>query len=1336
MACSSSSISSAEFFQPSINLCKCWIAPVVGAFLFILLPTLLLSQDVVVSEYYNVANVNQPGEWTELFVVTDGASIAGWTIEDYANELAALGSKVTFKNVDFWRNLRAGTIIVIDHEYFPVPYVSDKQKKDGYLQVCQRDTSLFEVSGIGLNINQTREGITLRNSVGEHVHSLGHFSLAAAGSVPLWLNLPMPKVAHNTTAIGDGHSIRVTGSSIAAYAARLGTDSTSSGPSPGIQYPGIIGSGPSKGLPNLIGGQKVILGWSNENQYFWRLVREPKWSQAPAVVVESYSPVSHAISWTPIRDPFPDDSTTGYVVLRDTKNFQDFSDSFLSDGRILIVGSRIGTTVVVAVQHSAAGNRFVDEGDVPCGMDYTYRVYGYRFNADDNMSQTETADTTARGRQYNQLEYAQSAVIHKPILPKPIIRSSRTTMCPDDTVHIYGDSVPNGITYEWTLNGVPIQVGKDLRLVAREFGTYRLVVYGPGSCPTVSEPIVITSIPVPEVRTLPLGRQSICEGDTITLTVQNVSAIYRLFRNDLAVAEQATPSFRITEPGSYSVEIVTADGCVSMSKPIVFFTPDIRYAASEALIDFGSTGACSGNTVRSFDVTNEGQEAIQIARVLLSPGFALESPAPGFILAPGERRTVYLRFSPETIGLTEGVATIVANPCSKPLSIQLRGERTEMLAALDKVDVDFGVYTSCPRSTIRDTAVFTIRNSGTQPMRVQAPLVQPPFFISFQPTELSPGQSVSITIRYIPLEEFLNQAVNQTIEFPFAADQCTDTLRATLRAAAYQPLVLLEQDTINLGRSIGCSATVRGSVVIRNVGSVPTTVGLPSEPSALQFENLPIDLAVGETKTITFTQFLDTPRGEHLTTDTLFVLPCGQPVLVSTRSELVYPEINASEQTVHFGTMLLCNGMEPPYKTVVLRQQPSHAITTVTSVAAPGWIQTSVTQGTVLTDSLTMTITVSNAAPGRFSDTIVVFFNNCAEPVRVHVVGEVADPSWTVSSTKLDFGLLNPGESIQQTLVIRNTGSIPTEFAGLPSLSSPWRLLGTIPDLPAVVNPGDSVVVTLAYEFVGHSRSDTVQFSLEANTPCPAAFTITAVGSTSRPPIDPFPIRGVRMRIPDGMVAPLGTVASIPVELDADSSLDGRGLKSIRAEIEYDGSLLYMRSIGLSHPSVTVSDIVEIAPGRARLTIRSDSNLVTADTLLTINATTYLGSHSRTELRFVHIESEQAEISGYDGDITITGTCDAQTQSIVFGQQPELIFNGQHPWTSPVLDVTVVTLTDDPVFITIFDMQGRSILSRTITVRPGIHNVVVPAINVPAGVYGVTMVHGQHARTQILVRGE
>ena len=162
------------------------------------------SQQAVVSSYFNASSYSD--EWTELIVVTDNLDMRGWTLGDNNATQTAWMTPITFNNIPFWANVRAGTIIVVWHRInnsVPAPNPSDLLPGDGYLEVAANDPAFFTGGDFAgnstLNISGSGDILHLKDAGGNQIHALGHMAAPGAN----WNALTCPKLNHNAAIINN-----------------------------------------------------------------------------------------------------------------------------------------------------------------------------------------------------------------------------------------------------------------------------------------------------------------------------------------------------------------------------------------------------------------------------------------------------------------------------------------------------------------------------------------------------------------------------------------------------------------------------------------------------------------------------------------------------------------------------------------------------------------------------------------------------------------------------------------------------------------------------------------------------------------------------------------------------------------------------------------------------------------------------------------------------------------------------------------------------------------------------------------------------------------------------
>jgi hypothetical protein len=1033
-------------------------------------------------------------------------------------------------------------------------------------------------------------------------------------------------------------------------------------------------------------------------------------------------------TWTPLVDPYPDDQLTGYVILRDTLDFTQFNSGSIRDGAIVTVGQKIGSATVIAIQSTKLGSNYTDQSNLLCGYNYTYRVYGFRFTADQKMSLNQTFDSTARGRQYNE-NYAQSISISKPILNTPTITVSRTSVCPGDTVTLKAtaDTADN---YEWMRDGVVIQVAGTTQIVVRDQGTYKLRISSVGGCFAESAPIEVTFLPSPIVDISPQGIQKLCPGDTITLSTTIQASGYEWLRDGVIITGATSKAYRASQPGIYQVRAASQQGCPGISGYVTIQLTDVRFHFEPATVVFDTISQCETSAFGLVEIVNDGAEPITIGKARFPSGFALASPSLGFIVQPGGRQTLRLLISPTAPGATSGNAEFTAQPCSVTQSISLFGTRTQVIASINKAGIDFGVYTACPNSDIRPDSSFILVNSGTSTITIKAPLVKPPFYMltQFQSVDILPNTSFEIKIQYRPLGPDLDKGVSDEITFPFKSDVCDDTLRASLQAAAYQPRFTLATSTLDFGSVLGCEGTVDTIVNVTNVTNVDVVVA-GSLFGNVQLPDTPITIPPFATHGVAI-RVTPVAFGSFTISDSLLSGLCEFRVPITVTGSIIEPEYTVSTPALDMGQVRFCTADSTTSTTFMMKASDTGTLgSLISSVSISPPFTLSLSAGQILLDSLACTVTYSPTIQGFDTDTAFIVVGPCSDTVTIALQGEAKTGGLRYSSiTSTDFGTIGPAQSSQQSIMITNVGDDSIVLDTLDGVVSPFRIETSNPLLPSTLLAGDSAVITIAYDYLDASRADTVEVVSRTSGICSDTVRFKLTGFTN--PADTV-VTGITIIIPTDLVAQVGEDVDIPLALLAPNSIAFAGVTSGSIDLRYDATILKPFTVREVVAGIS-GTVTEVSPGYATLAIDAAQPIDAADPLLIIVAKTYLGSVTQTPIKIDSINLLGIEADGRDGMVTVVNDCSIKTQVISLGITPSI----QSRYSSENLILEFATLTDDRTEISIVDIFGNRLLYQDIKVRPGIHELTIPTNTLPAGSYYISMTHGRFHKstTQHIVR--
>lgn len=1271
------------------------------------------AQDMVISEYFNIQDVN--GEWTELVVVKDDLNAVGYILTDAnTGQVQRMGGP-KFKDIPLWRHLRAGTIIVVWHRDIPAGVAKDIDARDGYLEVSSRDLDLFtiylfptaagEISA--LNLADAGDVLEIVDANEAHVHALGHNKPTGAA----YNAIPAPKANFDSGNVGASRSNRITGRTLGAYGIGLSKDSV------------VAGFNDSRGLPNRFDLARTNLGVKNINHWFWRETREPKWTSSPTVSVVTQTETAITIDWTPVEDTYQQDSTTGYMILRDTLNFTSFPTGAVIDGTIITKGTKFGSAVVLDVRPTIVGNRYTDSSNITCGVNYVYRVYGYRYRRDDILAQTD--DTTARGRQYTELKYAQSAQITRTTPAKPAISASKIEICPGDTLTLTTTAI--GDRYEWTLNGVSLAVGGTTRVVVREPGTYRLKIFG-GGCSALSDEVTVKVLPAPSVDIAPVGPHTICAGDSVVLTTTTVAAKYEWTRDGFVIPGAVTNRLVVRQAGDYQVRIATAAGCPGVSALVRVRLYDVKLRAVPNTLDFGTLGQCKSDTTLSLDVYNDGTSTVSVTNITLPNGFALVSPPPGFQITAGKSQTVRIAFSPAGAGVFNGAVVFVAQPCGATATCVVRGERSTISVAVDRSQVDFGVLASCPTSDIRIDSTFRIRNSGSDTIYVRVPRVDPPFYLltSFTgPKTVAPNQDLAIQIQYRPLGPDRDRGVIQQIAFPYTSRSCRDTLRAQVQAASYIPTITIDPKDIDLGIVLDCAATVDTVFAVSNTSLVPVTV-TDVRGNGILYGAGSVVIGPKSTKNIPVTIAPTGKSGGFSIMASIVYGPCNTSDSLRITGSLLSPKYATSIPTIDFGTILLCDSIRSVSRKVTLSASGLMGLRSqihTSSLAAP--FASTVVAGSFFTDTASATITFTPSSLGPFTDTLKLVIGPCSTMVNVVVTGVCATKSRTLTISSANFGTLSPGQFKDERITITNTGSAPVTLEAVTGAVAPFSIVASVPALPAALQPTQSAVVTIRYAFAGYSRKDTLTLVSISTGACADTLAVAFVGAT----VPKDTLRGLEIVAPPDVVVRAGDDADLPLQLTSPKPLDSAGIYSMTIELSYDPQLFKLESVPQS-PAASQISANEITPGKVKIQISSSNPIVAANPLLTLRGSTYVGPIRSTPLVIDTAYASGVLINGRNGKLTVVPDCDIDASTAGVGRPIVLRVSNDG---NDAIAISYTVLTDEETLLSIVDVAGKTRIMQLPLQRPGAYEIRIPTQEYESGAYTVIYRNGRHIRTATFI---
>ena len=203
-----------------------------------------------------------------------------------------------------------------------------------------------------------------------------------------------------------------------------------------------------------------------------------------------------------------------------------------------------------------------------------------------------------------------------------ILPNGPLSYCADQSLTLNSSNLAGSGTltqYQWYLNGAPVNGATSTSWVVAQSGSYTLEVRNSNGCQKLSDPISVIIHPLPTGNLLLPATTKICEGGTVSLNA-NGGDTYQWFLNSVPITGATGATFAANQPGAYSVELITPQGCRNLAagsvtltllrKPIADFTQDAKCAWVLTPFTNLSTINASGNVTWEWNFGDGGTSTL------------------------------------------------------------------------------------------------------------------------------------------------------------------------------------------------------------------------------------------------------------------------------------------------------------------------------------------------------------------------------------------------------------------------------------------------------------------------------------------------------------------------------------------------------------------------------------------------------------------------------------------------------------------------------------------------------------------------------------------------------
>ena len=1126
----------------------------------------------------------------------------------------------------------------------------------------------------------------------------------------IYTDITGPKINRNNAGtLVSGTSVRVyPGTSLANYNA--GNTTTEA----------VNGSVVTKGLPN-----KGLSG-QDENQAFWRELRQPDWI-SPTLTINI---VTNAVqlNWNKCTDPNPADSVCGYLIVRVPKD-EITSATAPVDGINYSVGAKIGSATVIASINGSDKNSYFDATNFPCGSAFVFRVYAYKYSLDDQNLGNNPRN--ARGRSYNETSFAEKE-IEKTGISKPTISSEGgiTSICTGDSVKL--NSSDNGGTYkyQWYVNNAIINAATTKTYTAKVSGNYQIEIYDASTgCSAKSSELTINVLDYPNLKLFVDNKEvktnqtiTICDGLSSNTKISGASSV-QWYKNDVVykapVLENKT--FPIYESGKYYAIANNGNLCADTTFIINLRVVKTNYTIAPTSLNFNLTSNDPYGE-QTISVTNNSDDELIFDKIDNSTNFSVVSPTSPYTVPAHQTVLFTIRFNPSASMHFEEEILFYA-PCDngKAKVLTLIGDKEKSNISTNVNKIEFSNIVHC-QAFSKDSTI-TITNSGSDQITINQPIVSSPFeVIESFPLFIPANDKIQITVRFNP--SMLGDYISD-LEIPYVINAESKSLKIRLSGSEVQPEYDYNYSDIVM-QEFSDAVTSRDTfLIITNNGKIPVKFDEQPTSSEIHYNNIPLTINPSQTDTLLITVSPTATKSYSLSLDGL---PCNIPGDYSINCIYASSEYLVSVDTLNLGKIIKCpnNVIRDSSFYIKVNGNPINPI--ITNISVPEGFIINKSNGDALTDSTNIIVTfIGNVVKEYKGDlSFIIMPNNLNK--KVTLIADLVEPKLAFPDTLL-FSSVELNTVATSTLQILNTTGMNVEVIDISSPNLPFNKSNIV--LPQPISDGGELNVdftTTVANFGIYLSEVTIRFRIQD---CEFDSVITLKADVQN--------NSVQNAVLDvkNINAEVGSSFILPFYID----LKGADYKQVAVNgLSFDMSFnqtVYLPVSLYSEQRVDMTSayIDDRGPGKVRVSMNFPAGTnMTDGKLFTIRSKALWGDANFTGIKIENIKiyaKSKLLVADDSATIRILNDCGYDNSLIGIDGNPllkvSLIQSG--------VSIDYAIITDEPTRLIIYDIYGTEVFTKDISKKSGIYNQLIEN-NFNSGTYFVKFSNGNILKTEkfIIIR--
>ncbi|MGE5479243.1 MAG: DUF1573 domain-containing protein [Chloroflexota bacterium] len=742
---------------------------------------------------------------------------------------------------------------------------------------------------------------------------------------------------------------------------------------------------------------------------------------------------------------------------------------------------------------------------------------------------------------------------------------------------------------------------------------------------------------------------------------------------------------RIIDPHDLAYKLTVTDslGCTATMDLNVKLVDGTKLEFSPKSVDFGEISLCEANKETTIDIINTGSTDAELIPAFDRPEFSTMESIP-IAVPKGEKRTIKLRYTrtSDASGDIQGKLILTEKNCGE-FEIDILGKAAPF-SIIYTDSVDFGVLGFCEDSLI--SFIHIRNNSSTDTLRLGIAkfAVSPtPFrcllIENAQERSYGPGEAVT------SLASFLSAPAgvySNVILIPYEIDDCADTLRIPVNGRIDESFDVAYTQNIIFPKIIDCETYSEAYIYIKNTGQAKIDSVWAADASMLEFEDkaeLNKGLAAGDSLAI---KVKFKPATEGIVTGkiyiTIYVGDCEKTLGIPFEGEKEGFAYSATS-AIDFGDIPDCELGKPIEREFTLRANASTPaliknIDTGGDFAPGKNFETDLKVGNLPAnvDNI-FKCRFTPDATGIYSGYIDVEMEPCDTKFRIALTARVLLTGLTEIQGELNFGEIAPNAQARLVAKYVNSGEANLSVNEIIAPNAPFSILSTIPPLPCVLNPGDTLSVEIEFASkVSGKFLDSVRFVAQ---PCDISKKLPLKG-------------GVSLDVPSNVEIVVGDasgktgeIISVPISLRVGQFASGEKYR-YRATLKFNKTLLSPK-FELLKDSLGERDRYCTFEGETPLRDTAFAGL---------SFVAALGDSRSTPLSlaaFEWLDAKDMPAIKKDGVFTLTDICDEGGERLFeASEQGGALLVSPNPTTGEA-EISFIAIESGATELSLYDIQGK-----------------------------------------------